>query len=200
MKRTTTRQRREIQHFVTDNRRLFPFAALFLVGVAVGVGAYLTAADQLPADLLALSPVGEGASGWLRGWGESCFSTAVLLGVLFLLGLWACGVPFILLVPLFHGVGLGLTEAFYYRMGMSGVAMVAALVMPIGLLSGGVLIAACAESVQLSACLSCRLLSPHEGEGLLSRFRLYGLRFLLFLGVAMLVALLEVLLRRLLLS
>ena len=200
MKRTTIRQRREIQHFVTDNRRLFPFVALFLVGVAVGVGVYLTAADQLPADLLALSPVGDGALGWLRGWGEACFSTVVLLGVLFLLGLWACGIPFILLVPLFHGVGLGLTEAFYYRMGMSGVAIVATVVMPVGLLSGVVLIAACAESVQLSACLSRRLLSHGEGEGLCVRFRLYGLRFLLFLGVAIVVALLEVLLRRLLLS
>ena len=200
MKRTTIRQRREIQHFVTDNRRLFPFVALFLVGVAVGVGAYLTTAAELPADLLALSPVGAGALGWLRGWGEACFSTVVLLGVLFLLGLWACGIPFIMLVPLFHGVGLGLTEAFYYRMGMSGVAVVATVVMPIGLLSGVVLIAACAESVQLSACLSRRLLSLDGGEGLLSRFRLYGLRFLLFLGVAIVVALFEVLLRRLLLS
>ena len=124
----------------------------------------------------------------------------VLLGVLFLLGLWACGIPFILLVPLFHGVGLGLTEAYYYRLGMSGVAVVATVVMPVGLLSAVVLIAACAESVQLSASLSRRLLSHSEGEGLYSRFRLYGLRFLLFLGVAIIVALIEVLLRRLILS
>ena len=200
MKRTTMRTRREVQHFVADNRRLFPFVALFLVGVAVGVGAYLTTADRLPAALTALSPVSEGALGWLRGWGEACFSTVVLLGALFLLGLWACGIPFILLVPLFHGVGLGLTEAYYYRLGMSGVAVVATVVMPVGLLSAAVLVAACAESVQLSACLSRRLLSHGEGEGLYGRFRLYGLRFLLFLGVAMIVALIEVLLRRLVLS
>lgn len=200
MKRTTMRTRREVQHFVADNRRLFPFVALFLVGVAVGVGAYLTTADRLPAALTALSPVSEGALGWLRGWGEACFSTVVLLGALFLLGLWACGIPFILLVPLFHGVGLGLTEAYYYRLGMSGVAVVATVVMPVGLLSAAVLVAACAESVQLSACLSRRLLSQVEGEGLYGRFRLYGLRFLLFLGVAMIVALIEVLLRRLVLS
>ena len=200
MKRTTTRQRREMKNFVADNRRLFPFVVLFLAGVGVGVAAYLTAADHLPADLLTLSPVGEGVTGWLAAWGEACFSTVVLLGVLFLLGLWACGVPFILLVPLFHGVGLGLTEAWYYSTGMDGVAVVATLVMPIGLLSGAVLTAACAESVQLSARLSRQLL-PHGGEeGLWSRFRLYGLRFLLFLGAAVAVALAEVLLRRLILA
>ena len=199
MKRTTTRRKREMQHFVTDNRRLFPFALLFLMGVGMGVGAYLTAADGLPARLMALAPVGEGVAGWFAAWGEACFSTAVLLGMLFLLGLWACGVPFILLVPLFHGVGLGLTEAYYYATGMNGVAVVAALVMPIGLLSGAVLIAACAESLQLSLCLSRRLLPGGEEVGLWSRFRLYGLRFLLFFAAALTVALAEVLLRRLLL-
>lgn len=199
MKRTTTRQKREIQHFVTDNRRLFPFVALFLVGVAVGVGAFLTAADGLPADLLSLTPVDEGWMGWLRAWGEALFSTVVLLGLLFLLGLWACGAPFILLVPLFHGVGLGLTEAFYYRTGMDGVVLVAALIMPMGLVSGAVLIAACSESLQLSACLSRQLLPQDTHEGLWSRFRLYGLRYLLFLGAAVVVALVEVLLRCLLL-
>ena len=196
MKRTTTRRKREMQHFMTDNRRLFPFVLLFLVGVGMGVGAYLTAAEGLPDRLLALTPVGEGIAGWLTAWGEACFATVVLLGALFLLGLWACGVPFILLVPLFHGVGLGLTEAYYYAAGMSGVAVVATLVMPVGLLSGAVLIAACAESLQLSLCLSRRLLPHGEEGGLWSRFRLYGLRFLLFLGAALAVALAEVLLRR----
>ena len=137
--------------------------------------------------------------GWLRAWGEALFSTVVLLGLLFLLGLWACGAPFILLVPLFHGVGLGLTEAFYYRTGIDGVVLVAALVMPVGLACGAVLMAACAESLQLSACLSRQLLPQDTHEGLWSRFRLYGLRYLLFLGAAVAVALAEVLLRRLLL-
>ena len=36
MKRTTTRRKREMQHFVTDNRRLFPFVLLFLVVVPKG--------------------------------------------------------------------------------------------------------------------------------------------------------------------
>lgn len=200
MNRTTTRRRREMKHFVTDNRRLFPFVLLFLAGVGMGVGAYVTAARLLPADLMALTPVGAGAAGFFAALGEAGFSTVVLLGVLFLLGLWACGVPFILLVPLFHGVGLGLTEAYYYGTGWGGVGLVAALVMPIGLLSGAVLIAACAESLHLSLCLSRQLLPVGTEGGLWPRFRLYGLRFLLFLGAAVAVALIEVLLRRLLLS
>ncbi len=199
MKRTTTRRGREMQHFVADNRRLFPFALLFLTGVGVGVAVYLTAADSLPADLPALSPVGAGIAGWLRTLGEACFSTVVLLGILYLLGLWACGIPFILLVPLFHGVGLGLTEAYYYHTGVGGVAIVAALVMPTGLLGAAVLAAACAESLRLSSGLSRQLLPGSAEEGLWSRFRLYSLRYLLFVVAAIAVAVVEVLLRQIVL-
>lgn len=199
MKRTTTRRKREMQHFVADNRRLFPFAVLFLAGVGIGVAVYLTAADSMPADLLSLAPVGAGVTGWLRTLGEACFSTIALLGVLYLLGLWACGIPFILLVPLFHGIGLGLTEAYYYSTGLRGVAVVASLVMPVGLLGAAVLAAACAESLRLSSGLSRQLLPDGGEEGLWPHFRLYSLRFLLFLAAAMGVAIIEVLLRQIVL-
>lgn len=199
MQRTTTRRQRELKHFVADNRRLFPFALLFLAGAGVGVAVYLTTQANLPADLLTLAPVGTGASGWVHTLGEACFSTTVLLGVLYLLGLWACGVPFILLVPLFHGVGLGMTEAHYYTKGIGGVATVAALVMPVGLLSAAVLAAACAESLRLSSNLSRQLLPGGAEGGLWSGFRLYSLRFLLFLIAAVGVAVIEVLLRQLVL-
>jgi hypothetical protein len=199
MKRTTTRRKREMKHFLADNRRLFPFIALFLAGVGAGVAVWLTTFRTLPATLLTLSPVESGAAGWFHALGEACFSTTVLLGILYLLGLWACGTPFILLIPLFHGIGLGLTEAHYYRTGPSGVGVVAALVMPIGLLNGAVLIAACAESVRLSSCLSRRLLPGGEEQNLWNGFRLYSLRFLLFVAAAIVVAVIEVLLRQILL-
>ena len=197
MKRTTTRRQREMKHFITDNRRLFPFAVLFLAGVGVGVAVFLTA--DLPSDLLTITPVGAGMTRWMHTLGEACFSTVVLLGVLYLLGLWACGVPFILLVPLFHGVGLGMTEAHYYTTGVGGVATVATLVMPVGLLSAAVLAAACAESLRLSSCLSRQLLPGGAEGGLWGGFRLYSLRFLLFLAAAVGVAVVEVLLRQMVL-
>ena len=196
MQRTNTRRRREIQNFVTDNRRLFPFAALFLAGAGVGVAVYLTAGHNLPSDLLTVTPVEAGTAGWLHALGEACFSTMVLLGALYLLGLWACGVPFILSVPLFHGIGLGMTEAHYYATGPHGVLTVAVLIMPIGLLGAAVLAAACAESLRLSASLSRQLLPGGAEGGLWSGFRLYSLRFLLFLAAAVGVAIIEVLLRQ----
>ncbi len=194
MKRTTTRRRRELKRFFTDNRRLFPFAGLFLAGVAAGVAVYLSAGSGSALDrLLPVAPV---TGGWLTGVWQSGFSTLLLLTALFLLGLWACGAPFILLVPLFHGLGLGLTEAYYYARGEVGT--VALMVMPVGLLYAVVLTMAGAESLRLSTGLSRRLL-PHGDEGgLWDGFRLYRLRFLLFLAATLVVAGLDVALRLLL--
>ena len=156
-----------------------------------------------------MSAVSGGFAAGMQALWSACFSTVVLLGVLYLLGLWACGAPFVLLVPLFYGLGLGLTEAYYYAMGRDGVVAVAAVILPGGLLTAAVLVMAGAESLRLSAGLSRQLLPrpavpagppsarrwEREDDGLWNAFRLYSLRFLLFLAAALGAAMAEVLLR-----
>lgn len=203
MKRTTTRRRRAVADFLTENRRLFPLAGLFLAGVLIGVAVYVLVGSRITDDWGSLVRV-TGLTGGLRAglsalW-SSCFGTVLLLLLLFLLGLWPCGAPFALAVPLFFGMGLGLTEAYYYSMGSIGVTAVAAVVMPVGLLGGALMVMAGVESLRLSVCLSRQLLpadpqSPHPREGLWPMFRLYCLRFLLFLTAAVAVGLVQVLLR-----
>lgn len=202
MKRTTTRRRREAVAFVRDNRRLFPFVGLFLVGVAVGVAVYTAAPAETAADFGAMLRVPAIEGGLRQGlgalWG-SCFSTVLFLCGLYLLGLWACGAPFAFLVPLLHGLGLGLTEAYYYSLGGRGVLTVAVVILPAGLLNAAILVMAGAQTVRLSARLTRRLLPPSTGGetqgGLWEDFRLYSLRFLLCLAGAVAVGLLDVLLR-----
>ena len=198
MKRTTTRRKREIKHFCTENRRLFPFVGLFVAGVALGVCVYLTLTDpggRLDTLLRVPAVAGNGAA-ILQALGGRLFSAVLLLGGLYLLGLWACGAPFVLLVPLLYGLGLGLTEAHYYAMGQRGVVAVAAILLPYGLFTATVLVTAAAESLRLSAALSRQLLPGSErGEGLWPGFRLYTLRFLLFLAAAAVVGGIDVLLR-----
>ncbi len=206
MKRTTTRRWRQSVAFCKENRRLFPFAGLFVAGVALGVLVYATAADRVTADwnsLLRISAVTGGFRAGMQALWSTCFSTVVLLAALYLLGLWACGAPFVLLVPLFHGLGLGLTEAHYYAMGPRGVLAVAAVILPGGLLTAAVLVMAGAESLRLSAGLTRQLLPrpktdtrrPGPVAGLWGAFRLYSLRFLLFLVAAFGAGIVEVLLR-----
>lgn len=194
MKRTTTRRRREITRFFTDNRRLFPFVGLLLAGVVAGVAVY--PAVNPPDQLLTLSPVGDGPAGWGQALWNGSFSTLSMLVALYLLGLWGCGAPFILAVPAFYGLGIGLTEAHYYARGPQGMLSVIALVLPVGLLTGALLTAAGVQSLRLSLRLSRQLLPGGEG-GLWSAFRLYSLRFLLFLAAALAIGVLDVVLRAL---
>lgn len=189
MTRTTTRRQREVQHFVTDNRRLFPFAGLFLLGVAVGVAVYLTAGDTA-ASVIAEAVI-PAQAGWPAALWDGLFAPLCMLAALYLLGLWGCGAPFILAVPLIHGLGLGITEAHHYAAGTAGVLTVACRVMPIGLLTAALLTMACAESLRLSVTVS-RLLIPDDPRALPKNgFRLYSLRFALFLGAAVIIALLD---------
>ena len=194
MKRTTTRRRREMKQFLSDNRRLFPFVGLFIGGTAIGVTVYLTAhpSDSLMQALSGPMPAPANSGEWLSALWECCFSPLLLLGALYLLGLWACGAPFILAVPLFHGLGLGLIEAYYYSTGLSGVATVVTRIMPVGLLTAAVLTMAGAESLRLSLCLSRQLLPSGERDEVIGSFRLYNLRYLLFAGVTLLIGLLDV--------
>ncbi len=196
MKRTTTRRRREMKQFLSDNRRLFPFVALFIGGVAIGVTVYITARppESLMQSLAEPMPAPTNLGEWLSALWGCCFSPLLLLGGLYLLGLWACGAPFILAVPLFHGLGLGLSEAYYYASGLTGVVTVVTCVMPIGLLTAAVLTMAGAESLRLSLCLSRQLLPSGERDEVNNSFRLYNLRYLLFAGATLLIGLLDVLL------
>ncbi len=199
MKRTTTRRRRELTHFIEDNRRLFPFVGLFLVGVLGGVLLYVTAADRLLTGLDSVLQVSGITDGWqegLRALANTCFSGFVLIGVLFLLGVWPCGVPFVLLVPLFYGCSVGLTEACYYAQGGGGVLAVVAVVLPTSVCNAALLMAAGVESMRMSVRVArCLLPYDRSSEDLRQPFRLYCLRFLLFaVGVAA-VGILHVLLR-----
>ena len=172
-----------------------------MVGAALGVAVYLTLRDTggVPDSLLRVPPVTGGAAELFRAFGSRLFSAVLLLGGLYLLGLWACGAPAIFLFPLLYGLGLGLTEAHYYAMGRAGILAVAAVVLPYSLLMAAILVTAAAESLRLSASLSRQLLPGSDrGEGLWPGFRLYTLRYLLLLATAVTVSGLDVLLRRLL--
>lgn len=174
--------------FLTENRRLLSFLGLFFIGVLGGVLVFTTSHGVLSKELsvmLDIPAVTQGFQGGISGLFSSCFSTVVLLLLLFLAGMSACGAPVAVLVPIFYGLGLGLTEAYYYGAGGRGVLFTALLVVPHSLIAAAALLMGCSESLRLSLLLSGQLLptSAHCG-GLWQDFRLYCVRFLIFFGLA----------------
>lgn len=175
--------RQEWRRFVGQNQWLLWLLLLFWAGVLMGCLVFLSAAAPL-ADvlepLLAPSAPPVGFFAMLRRTGSSCFLGFLLLLLLFLAGLSVCGAPAALAVPSFFGMGLGLSESYYYAQGGWGVGYTALLLLPHTLLTAAALLMACAESVRLSALL-CRQLLPRQSScgGLWPQFRLYLARFLI---------------------
>ena len=209
MKRKSSRRRRAAAAFFSDNRRLFPFVGLYLLGVVIGTAVYVTADEGTARLLRALvtpSAVTGGLRAILHALCGSCFSLLALLCAQFLLGLWPCGAPFVLLLPMLQGTATGLGEAALYAEGGRGVAAAALTVLPSALLSAALLAMAGAESLRLGALL-CRTLLPAlpakagdapdsaPGGALYQPFRLYCLRYALFALGAVGVGLVDVLLR-----
>lgn len=185
--------------FMSENRRLLAFLALFFVGVLGGVLVFTASHGSLSEKLspmLNTPAVDGGFQNGISALFSSCFSTVVLLLALFLAGMSACGAPVAALVPVFYGLGLGLTEAYYYGAGGAGVLFTALLVVPHSLVAAAALLMGCSESLRLTLLLSGQLLptSAHCG-GLWQDFRLYCVRFLLFFGLAFGAGVLDICLR-----
>ena len=189
---------REAGGFLRENRRLLVFTGLFLGGVVLGIFVYAVSRSLMAGELRTMLEVRALRGGFEEGLSalfSSCFSTVLLLALLFLAGLSACGAPLAAVVPLFYGLGLGLTEGFYYSTGIAGVAVSALLVTPHSLLAAAALVLGSMESVRMSLLFSRQLLPGGIMGGLWNDFKAYGLRFLIFLGLGLAAGVVDVLLR-----
>lgn len=188
-----------LQEFLYVNRRLLIFMALLMVGVCAGIWVFAASYSQMAGELgvmLKLHPLSGGFAGGIAQLFSSCMSLLVMLAVLFLAGLSACGAPVSIVVPVFYGLGLGLTEAYYYASaGTAGIGLVALLVLPHSLLAATALMLGCSESLRMSLLLTRQLLPGGALGGLWHDFQLYCLRFLLFVVIAFASGVVDVCLR-----
>ena len=181
--RGTGEWRRNFREFAAKNRQLLWLLGLFLAGVEIGCLVFRGAHGSLKtvlAPLLTLQPPAGGMAGVIRMMTGACAPALLLLLLLFLIGFSACGAPLALAVPLFFGMGVGLSEAYYYAQAAGGVRYVALFYMPHTLLTLIALLIGCAAAVRMSVQL-CRQLLPHKsiGEDLWREVKLYAARFLL---------------------
>ena len=187
-----------VASYVAAHSRLLLFTCLFLAGTTIGIIAFLNVGEEWSRDLslmLRVRGVPEGFPGALSALMASCLAPFLMIGLLFLLGLSACGAPFALIAPLFYGLGLGMTEAYYYSTGWAGVGFSALLVVPHSLLAGISLILAGAEAARMSMQFSAQLLPDAPMGGLWQDFRQYGMRFFLYLILALASGIVDVCLR-----
>ncbi len=169
--------------FVTENRRLLLFLLLAASGCIGGVLLHPAIRQSAWLSLVQVERVTLKLSTVLSGVLGSCFQPTLLLALLFLAGLSACGAPIALLIPVFWGLGMGTVQAYYYDQGWQGLLVIVAVVLPHSVMELVALLMAASESLRMSVRLSGVLLPrPAHCGGLWQEFRLYGIRFsLLFL-------------------
>ena len=199
MTRTTQdRMKTTLSDFIMDNRRLLLFLTLFLCGTFGGVLVFTACHEAISHDLSLMLGVRQIEGGFLGGVSalfSSCLLPLILLAMLFLSGLSACGAPVTAIVPLFYGLGVGLMEAYYYGVGSAGILFCALFVIPHQLVAVAALLMGCSESLRMTLLISGQLLPSVHCGGLWQDFKLYCMRFLIFVGIAFAAGVVDVLLR-----
>ncbi len=171
-----------VGRFITDNRRLLAFLLLPIGGCVCGMVLYGLVQPAEWLGLLTVESVSRSFSGVFSQLFESCFQPVLLLALLFIAGLSACGAPIAVVIPIFWGLGLGMTQACYYANGWQGLLVVAAVMLPHSAMEAVALLMASSECLRMSLRFTVLLLprSAHCG-GLWQEFRLYCFRFLVLL-------------------
>ena len=177
-----------VRDFINNNKRLILYLTFLLVGTFFGIFIYISSKSYLQQELskmVVIRALTGGLQEVLSTLLSSCLSVLVLLLILFMFGLSVYAAPVTFFVPVFFGLGLGMTEAFYYAMGTHGILTTLVLVIPRNLIAATALIMACSESLRFSLLLSNQILPTGERKELWNDFKLYCTRFLLFLGISL---------------
>lgn len=181
MRRTTHRGRkwRRFCRFCSENHRLLIYLFLWLAGLVGGMLVRPAVLNGIT-DVAAIAPI---EPSFVQGASQvfaSCFLTECLLLVLFVSGLSACGVPITAVIPLFYGLGLGITQAYWGAQGSHGMLLSAVWLWPHSLIETVALLMGCCESLRLSLRITAQLLPGGTIGSLWRDFKLYMTRFLLF--------------------
>ena len=185
--------------FLAENRRLFLFLGLLLLGIIGGAVAFGTS-ERVSGAAAAFRPATAGATplALAAAWLTDCLPVWGLLGILFLAGLSVWGSPLALAAPVFFGAGIGVGAAACAAQGSKGLAAAALLILPGRLLAAATLLPGCAESLRFSLQMARQAVSRGAHCGLVREFRMYCVRFLLFFGLAAVAGAADTLLRLLL--
>lgn len=188
-----------VRRFMRKNSRLLLLLAVLLAGVVIGCRlftAYGKNESAFLGDILAIRSPEKSIRAAASLLYNACFQSLLLLLVLFFCGLSACALPFIPAVPLFLGLGIGMSEAYYYSTGWKGVLVTAVFMLPPLLFKVTAVLMAASEAMRMTLLFGKGLLGADTpSTNMREDFRLYVLRFVVFALIALVGGIADVLLR-----
>lgn len=172
--------------FIKRNKTIFTLCMLFLIGIAFGAYAVRTLDENTLKGLLSI------VGGFVNARQTATLSqmlmasltqNLILIIVLFFCGYCAISAPVIYIIPVFKGLGYGITSgAMLSYYGMNALPFIGLLILPNTVLSALILVLACKESLIMSRNFLSVIKSVEleRGEQITSSGK-YCVKFMLFL-------------------
>lgn len=175
---------------VKQNRRLIFLTAIFICGLLLGAIAIKNKDAALTEELKSLIEnfclVRSRQSlvvNFFSIFGTEC----IFLIPAMLFGVCAVGEPFLWLLPLIKGMGIGMISAYLYSdYSLKGMLYFAAVLLLPSVFSVAALLLGCKESILMTHDINHVLFGKHEKSGDAGFFKLYILRYIVLLGSVLL--------------
>lgn len=175
---------------VKNNRRLIFLTVIFICGLLLGSTAIKNKDAALTEELKSLienfcrvRSQSSLAVNFFSIFGTEC----IFLIPAMLFGVCSVGEPFLWLLPLGKGMGLGMIAAYLYsEHSLNGMLYFAAILLPPSVFSAAALLLGCKESILMTHDINRVLLGKREKTGDAGFFKLYILRYIVLLASVLL--------------
>lgn len=185
---------RYIAHHTKRNTGILILGALFLAGLLMGTLMVRSASSETLETLQQVANVflsSRQEQSLMQNFFSSAMSSLSFLAALFVCGFCAISQPVAVAIPLFRGLGIGLSAAsLYARYGSSAIGFVALLIVPGTLLSTLAILICCRESLQLSSSFFL-CMGGNSQDREFYPLRIYAARYVACTGLCLLSSFLE---------
>lgn len=175
-----------VTNYIEDKNKktniLFKIALLMLFGVLLGVLAFCFFNKEV---ILNLANIEDDflnirlSENYLSILFSSLLNSSVIIVLLFLLGFYPFAQPLEIIIPIYKGLGYGVTVAqLYYTNGAKGILMSLILILPNALISSYAVFIGVRESLTLSNGLFSHMFLYRKFDNIKETIKLYSVKFL----------------------
>lgn len=181
--------------YIKTQWQLLLISSFFISGLVSGT---LTAVGYIQSGDEALGIIVSGfvSSRTGQAFGEiflsSIISSLPFIVAAFLCGVCAVGIPFIPIIAISRGIGLGISLGYFYVCyGINGILYCLLMIIPGAVISSTALLLACKQSLEYSYLLFCHVFMTHKRQDKAIDIRIYSMRYAVFAVMIILSAILD---------
>ncbi len=178
-----------------ENSRIYFLSAFFIIGIIIGASAIKGNSDIISkiAELIESYTSVKSGQGIAENFCNSLAVSGAFIAINTFLGFSLIGYPFIILLPLFRGLGLGAVSGYFYSVyRLIGLGYSVLIIYPAAIVSTVAVILACNDSCEYSKNAFAKSING-KGQFEKEETKIYLIRQAIFFGVCAASALIDAL-------